>query len=89
MYDTDSVFVLDAFLTQITAIKTARSVKTRRLSQAECNEEVAQTVKLAQVFRQIYSILTSAKGNVFVHILSSFILIFYSSTQYHVQSALQ
>uniref|UniRef100_K1RCH0 Putative histone-lysine N-methyltransferase ASH1L n=1 Tax=Magallana gigas TaxID=29159 RepID=K1RCH0_MAGGI len=43
----------DVFLSQLTALKTARSVKTRRLALAEENTELTQTARLAQVFNSV------------------------------------
>ncbi|XP_056020790.1 uncharacterized protein LOC125649572 isoform X3 [Ostrea edulis] len=43
----------DVFMSQLTALKTARSVKTRRLALAEENTEVTQTARLAQVFNSV------------------------------------
>ncbi|XP_060076770.1 histone-lysine N-methyltransferase ASH1L-like [Ylistrum balloti] len=43
----------DVFITQLTALKTSRSVRTRRLALAEENSELTQTARLAQVFNNI------------------------------------
>ncbi|XP_062595133.1 histone-lysine N-methyltransferase ASH1L-like isoform X1 [Saccostrea cucullata] len=43
----------DVFMSQLTALKTSRSVKTRRLALAEENTEVTQTARLAQVFNNV------------------------------------
>ncbi|XP_021377179.1 uncharacterized protein LOC110465579 isoform X2 [Mizuhopecten yessoensis] len=43
----------DVFITQLTALKTSRSVRTRRLALAEENSELTQTARLAQVFNTI------------------------------------
>uniref|UniRef100_T1IMB6 Ubiquitin-activating enzyme E1 C-terminal domain-containing protein n=1 Tax=Strigamia maritima TaxID=126957 RepID=T1IMB6_STRMM len=51
----------DEFLTQFTALKTSRSVKTRRLAKAEENTELTKTARLAQVFKEIYTAVTSSK----------------------------
>ncbi|XP_015917304.2 uncharacterized protein [Parasteatoda tepidariorum] len=52
----------DAFLTQFTALNTSRSIKTRRLATVEENPELTQTAKLAQVFKDIFTAVTSCKG---------------------------
>ncbi|XP_074650466.1 uncharacterized protein LOC141905496 isoform X2 [Tubulanus polymorphus] len=51
----------DAFLSQFMALKTSRSVKTRRLAFAEENTELTRTAKLAQVFKDIFQRLASMK----------------------------
>ncbi|KAJ8304065.1 hypothetical protein KUTeg_017648 [Tegillarca granosa] len=51
----------DVFITQLTALKTARSVKTRRLALAEENSELAKTAKLAQIFNGIYNAVVTCK----------------------------
>ncbi|KAM5200907.1 histone-lysine N-methyltransferase ASH1L isoform 2-T3 [Hipposideros larvatus] len=43
----------DVFMTQFSALQTARSVRTRRLAAAEENIEVARAARLAQVFKEI------------------------------------
>lgn len=55
-------FFSDVFLTQLTALTTSRSVKTRRLAMAEENTELTRTAKLAQVFQHIYNTMATAKG---------------------------
>lgn len=45
----------DVFLAQFTALKSPRSVKTRRLAEAEENSEVTKVARLAQVFKDIYT----------------------------------
>ncbi|KAG8179697.1 hypothetical protein JTE90_025653 [Oedothorax gibbosus] len=52
----------DAFHAQFTALNTARSVKTRRLANAEENTELAKTAKLAQVFKDIFTGVTTCKA---------------------------
>ncbi|PIK39100.1 putative histone-lysine N-methyltransferase ASH1L-like [Apostichopus japonicus] len=47
--------VKDVFLAQFTALKSPRSVKTRRLAEAEENSEVTKVARLAQVFQDIYT----------------------------------
>ncbi|XP_013389870.1 histone-lysine N-methyltransferase ASH1L isoform X3 [Lingula anatina] len=57
----------DVFMTQFTALNTARSVKTRRLTLAEENSEVTRAARLAQVFKDICTAVTSCKdedGNI-------------------------
>ena len=56
------VFISDVFITQLTALKTSRSVKTRRLTLAEENTELTQTARLAQILHQILKNLVSEKG---------------------------
>ena len=54
-------------MAQFNALKTAPSVKTRRLVRAEGNTEVTRTAKLAQVFKDIYSAVGQCKdedGNI-------------------------
>ncbi|XP_017174991.1 histone-lysine N-methyltransferase ASH1L isoform X5 [Mus musculus] len=43
----------DVFMTQFSALQTARSVRTRRLAAAEENLEVARAARLAQIFKEI------------------------------------
>lgn len=43
----------DVFMTQFSALQTARSVRTRRLAAAEENIEVARAARLAQIFKDI------------------------------------
>lgn len=43
----------DVFMTQFSALQTARSVRTRRLAAAEENIEVARAARLAQIFKEI------------------------------------
>ncbi|GFW22367.1 histone-lysine N-methyltransferase ASH1L [Trichonephila clavipes] len=62
----------DAFHAQFTALNTARSVKTRRLANAEENTELAKTAKLAQVFKDIFTAVTSCKGDDGVALASPF-----------------
>ncbi|XP_063433141.1 uncharacterized protein LOC134715130 isoform X2 [Mytilus trossulus] len=52
----------DVFITQLTALKTSRSVKTRRLALAEENSELNQTARLAQILHQILKNLVASKG---------------------------
>lgn len=52
----------DVFITQLTALKTSRSVKTRRLALAEESTELTQTARLAQILHQILKSLLAAKG---------------------------
>ncbi|XP_070541965.1 histone-lysine N-methyltransferase ASH1L-like isoform X2 [Ptychodera flava] len=51
----------NVFMAQFTALKTSRSVKTRRLAAAEENIEVTKIAKLAQVFKEIFSIVCEVK----------------------------
>ncbi|KAG8231796.1 hypothetical protein J437_LFUL012073 [Ladona fulva] len=51
----------DVFLTQLNALSTPRSMRTRRLAQAEDNPELTRTARLAFVFRDIYSVVIGAK----------------------------
>ena len=43
------------------ALKTARSVRTRRLAYAADNSELACAAKLAQIFKEIYQAVASYK----------------------------
>lgn len=52
----------DVFYTQLNALSTPRSVKTRRLAQAEDNPELTKAARLACVFRDIYNAVAGAKG---------------------------
>ncbi|XP_052283595.1 uncharacterized protein LOC127880288 isoform X2 [Dreissena polymorpha] len=57
----------DVIITQLTAMKTSRSVKTRRLTVAQEDTEVNKMARLASVCREIYSAVITAKdedGNV-------------------------
>uniref|UniRef100_UPI00358EFC59 histone-lysine N-methyltransferase ASH1L-like isoform X2 n=1 Tax=Myxine glutinosa TaxID=7769 RepID=UPI00358EFC59 len=60
----------DVFMTQFAALQTARSVRTRRLAAAEGNTEVTRTARLAQVFMDIYKMITTQKDGT-GHLLSS------------------
>ncbi|XP_019619104.1 PREDICTED: histone-lysine N-methyltransferase ASH1L-like [Branchiostoma belcheri] len=51
----------DVFMTQFTALKTSRSVRTRRLAAAEENSEVTRTARLAQVLKDIYNTVVNHK----------------------------
>ncbi|XP_060607678.1 uncharacterized protein LOC132759835 [Ruditapes philippinarum] len=53
----------DVFITQLTALKTSRSVKTRRLTVAEEDSELGKMARLAGVCREIFSALTAAKDD--------------------------
>lgn len=52
----------DVFMTQFSALQTARSVRTRRLAAAEENLEVARAARLAQIFKEICDGIISYKG---------------------------
>lgn len=52
----------DVFYTQLNALSTLRSIKTRRLAQAEDNPELAKVAKLAHIFKELYSAIVTAKG---------------------------
>ncbi|XP_014677427.1 PREDICTED: uncharacterized protein LOC106817282 isoform X2 [Priapulus caudatus] len=52
----------DVFMAQFTALKTARSVKTRRLALAEGNTELTKTARLAQVFKDIFIVVSTEKS---------------------------
>lgn len=54
--------VPDVFMTQFSALQTARSVRTRRLAAAEENLEVARAARLAQIFKEICDSIISYKG---------------------------
>ncbi|XP_040308645.1 histone-lysine N-methyltransferase ASH1L isoform X6 [Herpailurus yagouaroundi] len=53
----------DVFMTQFSALQTARSVRTRRLAAAEENIEVARAARLAQIFKEICDGIISYKAN--------------------------
>ncbi|XP_054619165.1 histone-lysine N-methyltransferase ASH1L isoform X1 [Dunckerocampus dactyliophorus] len=53
----------DVFLTQFSALQTARSVRTRRLAAAEENTEVTRTARLAHIFKEISDMITSYKDS--------------------------
>lgn len=53
----------DVFMTQFSALQTARSVRTRRLAAAEENIEVARAARLAQIFKEICDGIISYKGD--------------------------
>ncbi|XP_064588352.1 histone-lysine N-methyltransferase ASH1L isoform X3 [Zonotrichia leucophrys gambelii] len=52
----------DVFMTQFSALQTARSVRTRRLAAAEENLEVARAARLAQIFKEICDSIIAYKG---------------------------
>lgn len=56
----------DVFMTQFSALQTARSVRTRRLAAAEENIEVARAARLAQIFKEICDGIISYKGD-YIH----------------------
>jgi histone-lysine N-methyltransferase ASH1L len=51
----------DVFLAQLNALSTPRSMRTRRLAQAEDNPELTRVARLAYVFKDLYQIVCSAK----------------------------
>ncbi|KAK6643918.1 hypothetical protein RUM43_000183 [Polyplax serrata] len=51
----------DVFYTQLNALSTLRSIKTRRLAQAEDNPEVTKVAKLAYIFKDLYNAVVTAK----------------------------
>ncbi|XP_064333893.1 histone-lysine N-methyltransferase ASH1L isoform X3 [Camelus dromedarius] len=53
----------DVFMTQFSALQTARSVRTRRLAAAEENVEVARAARLAQIFKEICDGIISYKDS--------------------------
>ncbi|XP_059992613.1 histone-lysine N-methyltransferase ASH1L isoform X2 [Lagenorhynchus albirostris] len=53
----------DVFMTQFSALQTARSVRTRRLAAAEENIEVARAARLAQIFKEICDGIISYKDS--------------------------
>ncbi|XP_057649360.1 histone-lysine N-methyltransferase ASH1L isoform X2 [Chionomys nivalis] len=53
----------DVFMTQFSALQTARSVRTRRLAAAEENLEVARAARLAQIFKEICDGIISYKDS--------------------------
>ncbi|KAJ8929097.1 hypothetical protein NQ314_018246 [Rhamnusium bicolor] len=52
-----------AFMNHLNALQKPRNMKTRRLAQAEDDPELNKTVKLAAVLKDIWRVVTSAKGN--------------------------
>lgn len=56
------ILLSDVFMSQLTALKTSRSVKTRRLTVAEEDRELGKMARLAGVCREIFSAITAAKG---------------------------
>ena len=50
-------------MAQFTALKTSRSVKTRRLAAAEVNIEVTKAARLAQVFKDIYTVVCTYRDS--------------------------
>ncbi|XP_043479533.1 histone-lysine N-methyltransferase ash1 [Leptopilina heterotoma] len=59
----DAKSTSDAFLSQLTALTNtnARTVRTRRLAQAQDDPEVHKTAKLAKVLKDLYSVVATAK----------------------------
>uniref|UniRef100_A0A8C5J3L8 Histone-lysine N-methyltransferase ASH1L n=1 Tax=Junco hyemalis TaxID=40217 RepID=A0A8C5J3L8_JUNHY len=53
----------DVFMTQFSALQTARSVRTRRLAAAEENLEVARAARLAQIFKEICDSIIAYKDS--------------------------
>ncbi|XP_016021638.2 histone-lysine N-methyltransferase ASH1L isoform X6 [Rousettus aegyptiacus] len=53
----------DVFMTQFSALQTARSVRTRRLAAAEENVEVARAARLAQILKEICDGIISYKDS--------------------------
>nr|CAD7255866.1 unnamed protein product [Timema shepardi] len=51
----------DMFMTQLNALSSPRNMRTRRLAQAEDNPEMNKTARLAQVFKDLYNVVISAK----------------------------
>ena len=64
MIDTHTFDFSDVFVTQLMALNTYRSMKTRRLTLADEDPELGKMAKLAQVCKEIYSALSSCKGTV-------------------------
>ena len=58
-----SVKQSDVFLTQLNALSCPRSIRTRRLAQAEDNPEMTKTARLACIFKHLFSTVATAKGN--------------------------
>ena len=57
----ETIIRVEKFLTHFTALNTARSVKTRRLAQAEDDPEMTRLAKLAQIFKDIYDKLVASR----------------------------
>ncbi|XP_014262074.1 histone-lysine N-methyltransferase ash1 isoform X2 [Cimex lectularius] len=51
----------EVFMTQMTALSCPRSMRTRRLAQAEDNPEMTKTAKLACIFKDLYNEVVNAK----------------------------
>ncbi|KAF4531360.1 hypothetical protein B566_EDAN018103, partial [Ephemera danica] len=51
----------DVFLAQLNALSTPRSMRTRRLAQAEDNPELTRVARLAYVFKDLYQLVCTAK----------------------------
>ncbi|CAH1407080.1 unnamed protein product [Nezara viridula] len=49
------------FLTQLTALSCPRSIRTRRLAQAQENPEMTKTARLACIFKNLYTEVVNAK----------------------------
>ena len=60
----ETMIRVERFLTHFTALNTARSVKTRRLAQAEDDPEMTRLAKLAQIFKDIYDKLVASRDPV-------------------------
>ncbi|CAB3369610.1 Hypothetical predicted protein [Cloeon dipterum] len=52
----------DVFLAQLNALSTPRSVRTRRLAQAEDNPELNKVARLAYTFKDLYQAVVTAKN---------------------------
>lgn len=53
----------DVFLAQLNALSTPRSMRTRRLAQAEDNPELTRVARLAYVFKDLYQAVCTAKDD--------------------------
>jgi histone-lysine N-methyltransferase ASH1L len=53
----------EMIMTGLTALTTARSMQTRRLTIAQDDPKVTKVVKLAQILREIFSQVTTVNGN--------------------------
>jgi hypothetical protein len=65
----------DVFLAQLNALSTPRSMRTRRLAQAEDNPELTRVARLAYVFKDLYQLVCSAKDEKGELLSSPFLLL--------------
>lgn len=51
-----------AFVNHLNALQKPRNMRTRRLAQAEDDPELNKTAKLATILKDLYGVVTTAKG---------------------------